>query len=282
MAASFARPGRSNSREPGQLSLARNRPASLTKPNWSETSSPGCGPCCRSRPCTHRVAALTLRSVVEDSDSWACAIATAPGIESSRPGQRHRLRGWLSRTNGEAYGARACAPVASPCFPVLHTTHIVRSFPRASVTTLFRTAPTLLTREPLRRWNKATHNMALCVAPLLHCHADCSLTSRKVSAVSAPVRRHRSRQPPLRLEMISRGCLPHARRCGSHPPPNPNARPLPSPRDRRWKLVCSLRSKNPAAVFRSFFAGPRPVALTSRPQHTGAHWAAPSEGHFHP
>jgi hypothetical protein len=34
-------------------------------------------------------------------------------------------------------------------------------------------------------------------------------------------------------------------------------------------LVGSLRSKNRAAVFRSFFAGPRPVALT-RPLHRGA------------
>ena len=58
---------------------------------------------------------------------------------------------------------------------------------------LFRTAPTLLTRETLRRWNKESHNMALCDAPLRRCHADCSLTSRKVSAVSAPACRHRSR-----------------------------------------------------------------------------------------
>ena len=107
---------------------SQNTPTSLTKPIWSETSASGCGRCCRSRPCTHRVAALALRSAVEDSESLACAIATAPGNESSRPGQRHRLRGWLSRTTGEAYGARSCAPVASPCSPVLHTTHIVRSF----------------------------------------------------------------------------------------------------------------------------------------------------------
>ena len=86
------------------------------------------------------------------------------------------------------------------CSPGRHTTHIVRSFPRqagvahTSVTTLFQIAPTLLTCEPLRRGNKATHNMALCAPRLLHCHADCSLTRRKVSAITAPVRRHRSRQ----------------------------------------------------------------------------------------
>ena len=115
--------------------------------------------------CRRRLRIVGLR--YRDCARWQVTLSP------SRPGQRHRLRGWLSRTTGEAYGAPACAPVASPCFPGLHTTHIVRSFPRASVTTLFRTAPTLLTREPLRRWNKDTHNMALCDAPLLHCHADC-------------------------------------------------------------------------------------------------------------
>ena len=47
--------------------------------------------------------------------------------------------------------------------------------------------------------------------------------------------------------------------------------PLPSPRGAAPELglVCSLRSEDRAAVFRSFFAGPRPVALT-RPLHRGA------------
>ena len=111
---------------------SQNTPTSLTKPIWSETSASGCGRCCRSRPCTHRVAALALRSAVEDSESLACAIATAPGNESSRPGQRHRLRGWLSRTTSrtlrfslQVFAARLGVRL---CSPVRHTTHIVRSF----------------------------------------------------------------------------------------------------------------------------------------------------------
>lgn len=49
--------------------------------------------------------------------------------------------------------------------PVLHPTHIVRSFTRqtdathASLTTLFLVALTLLTPESFRCENKATHNM---------------------------------------------------------------------------------------------------------------------------
>ena len=69
-----------NSREHGAFAPAsQNTPTSLTRPSWSETSSSGCGRCCRARPCTHRVAALALRSAVEDSESLAGAIATAPG-----------------------------------------------------------------------------------------------------------------------------------------------------------------------------------------------------------
>ena len=83
-------------------------------------------------PCRHQPAIIPLRSIVGDSDSLAsrsrdCARWQVT-LSPSRPGQRHRLRGWLSRTTGEAYGAPASAIVASPCSPVLHTTHIVRSF----------------------------------------------------------------------------------------------------------------------------------------------------------
>ena len=155
--------------------------------------------------CRRRLRIVGLR--YRDCARWQVTLSP------SRPGQRHRLRGWLSRTTGEAYGAPACAPVASPCFPGLHTTHIVRSFPRASVTTLFRTAPTLLTREPLRRWNKDTHNMALCDAPLLHCHADCFPDSP--SGTRLPSSRGNQRASlqasfaptqPLRLKRNSRVC----------------------------------------------------------------------------
>jgi len=54
------------------------------------------------------------------------AVTRRPG-KGGRCSLHQRLRGWLSRTTGEAYGAPASAPVASPCSPVLHTTHIVRS-----------------------------------------------------------------------------------------------------------------------------------------------------------
>ena len=88
----------SNSREHGAFAPAsQDTPTSLIKPSWSETSSPGCGPATGPHPDPLVAVRKDLRSVAEDSDSWAGAVATAPGIESSRPGQRHRLRGWLSR-----------------------------------------------------------------------------------------------------------------------------------------------------------------------------------------
>ena len=99
------------------------------------------------------------------------------GTRTSRPGQRHRLAaGWHGRPAAR-YASRskfslrgwACgfAPRAT------HNTYcaFVPLVPR--FTPLFLIAPTLLTREPLRCGNKGSHNMALCDAPLLHCHADC-------------------------------------------------------------------------------------------------------------
>ncbi|MFN9889626.1 MAG: nucleoside-diphosphate sugar epimerase/dehydratase, partial [Pseudanabaena sp.] len=49
---------------------------------------------------------LAFRSGVEDSESLACAGATAPENESSRPGQRQWLRGGVSRTQEERKQAR--------------------------------------------------------------------------------------------------------------------------------------------------------------------------------
>jgi len=60
-------------------------PTSLTKPDWSDTSPSGCVPRVRPRPCTHRVAALALRSAVEESENLAGAGATAPGTSPADP-----------------------------------------------------------------------------------------------------------------------------------------------------------------------------------------------------
>ena len=157
---------RSHSREHDQLSLARNWSTSLTRPSWSETSPPGCDPAAGPHPdplagrplgpplCRRRLRIIGWR--------WRdCA-----GTRTSRPGSQviGGAAGWHERP-ASADGARPCAPVASPCGPALHTTHIVRSFRSlpSLLTTLFLIVPTLLTREPLQRGNKGTHNMALCV-----------------------------------------------------------------------------------------------------------------------
>lgn len=152
---------------------SQNTPTSLTIPSWSETSSPGCGRCCRSRPCTHRVAALALRSAVEDSDELACAVATAPGHEPADPAKGIGSRRVVTpdRRGLRCSCLRACGLALLP--GATHNTYcafvpLLRRF-----TPLFLIAPTLLTREPLRCGNKGSHNMALCDAPLLHCHADC-------------------------------------------------------------------------------------------------------------
>ena len=80
-------------------------------------------------------------------------------------------------------------------------------------TPLFLIAPTLLTREPLQCGNKGSHNMALCDAPLLHCHADCFPDSP--SGTRLPSSRGNQRASlqasfaptqPLRLKRNSRVC----------------------------------------------------------------------------
>jgi hypothetical protein len=77
-----------NSREPDQLSLARNWSDSLTKPHWSETSSSGCTRNCPSRPCT--LASQFSRSALspKTQNSSALALARLASIESSRPGSK--------------------------------------------------------------------------------------------------------------------------------------------------------------------------------------------------
>ena len=95
----------SNSREHGQLSLrlaSRNCPASLVRPIQSDTSPPGCVRCCRSRPCTHRVAALALRLASRSQ------ITTHSRFRDSPDERRGRLR-----TIRSGYDARSCASVPS-------------------------------------------------------------------------------------------------------------------------------------------------------------------------
>ena len=78
------RPGHRHSRETDQLFVAspifrciafrsrslhsQNRPASLRKPNWSETSSSGCDPAFEPTLTPFGVARSDLRSAVEDSE----------------------------------------------------------------------------------------------------------------------------------------------------------------------------------------------------------------------
>ncbi len=179
----------------------------------SETSSPGCDPASGPHPDPLLAVRSDLRSGAEDSEPLAGAGATAPGTRTSRPGKsgqcgtHHWRRGGVGandRLGLRCSFLRACGLALRT--GAAHNTHcaFVPLVPR--FTTLFLFAPTLLTREPLRCGNKATHNVALGDAPLLHCHADCSLTSRKVSAVAAPVRRHRSRQH----RRFARGPVRHA------------------------------------------------------------------------
>ena len=93
------RPGQdlSDSRETDQLCFAAltNRPASLTRPSWSETSSSGYTRNCRSRPCT--LASQFSRSALPQTQSdWLRAIATAPEHRPADPASSHRLRGGLA------------------------------------------------------------------------------------------------------------------------------------------------------------------------------------------
>ena len=66
-------------------------------------------------------------------------------------------------------------------------------------------------------------------------------------AVIAPARRHPRANCTARLELAN--ATRTSRVCSTpKPPPIPDARPLPSPRGRRSKIVCSLRSLNGVAA----------------------------------
>jgi hypothetical protein len=97
----------------------------------------------------------------------------------------------------------------------------------------------ILTREPLLGGTKL-RTMWRCLC--CRCGAvtgRAARTSHSSGALVASAARSRASlqasfppttAPPTKDHRV---CLPHARRCGSHPPPIPNARPLPSPRGRR-------------------------------------------------
>ena len=78
---------------------SQNTPTSLTKPHWSETSSSGCTRNCRARPCT--LASQFSRSALppKTQSDWLRALASAPGNESSRPGDKAigYAAGWHER-----------------------------------------------------------------------------------------------------------------------------------------------------------------------------------------
>jgi len=175
------RPGHRLSRETDQLCFAAltNRPASLTRPSWSETSSSGYTRNCRSRPCT--LASQFSRSALpsETQNDWLSARAAAPEHRPADPAQVASA----ARTIGFAVGwherpARLTVLVPARLWPRLanrqlrqHTLCVRSLVPRSLLYSFI--APTLLTREPLRCGNKATHNVALSALSLLRCHADC-------------------------------------------------------------------------------------------------------------
>lgn len=221
---SACRPGqdRRHSRETDQLSLARNRSDSLSKPNWSETSASGCTRNCRSRPCT--LASQFSRSALPPKTQkfWLRAGATAPGIESSSPSSKAigYAAGWHERP------ARLTVLLRPRLWPRLANRQLrqhtlcVRSAP-ASLHYFILIAPTILTREPLWGGIKL-RTMWRCLpcrcgavtarAPRTS-HSSGALEAS--AARTAPACRHRSRQPPLRLNRTSRGCLPQS----PHPSP---------------------------------------------------------------
>lgn len=133
-----------------------------------------------------------------------------------------------------------------------------------------------LTREPLRRGIKIPTKLRC-----LHCRCGTvTLTANPhlafVRAVSAPACRHRSRQPPLRLKMITGVCLPQS------PRPFPSARPPSLPKRGCAGIGNNLLAtlEKPGRRLQVLFAGPRPVALT-RPLHRGARAWFPSEDSSH-
>ncbi len=217
-------------------------PTSLTKPNWSDTSPSGCVPCVRPRPCTHRVAALALRSAVEESESLAGAGATAPGHEPADP-----AKGIGFAAGCHERPARLTVLLRPRLWPRLaprcYTQHIlcVRSA-RSSLHTFILFAQQLpASRVPSARkkcrtiWRCVTHR---CFTVTLTANPHLAL----VRAVSAPVRRHRARQRSRFTEKEQPGLL------APKPPPIPNARPLPSPSGLRSESVGSLRSVNRVAA----------------------------------
>jgi len=110
----------------------QKQPNSLVNPDWSDTTAAGCGQVCRARPCTHRVADHALRSAVVESENWLSRWRDDAGKRD--PAKCCWLCGGVGMR--ERRGLRCSlrsAPVASPCFRDIHTTHIVRLVAHASL-----------------------------------------------------------------------------------------------------------------------------------------------------
>lgn len=182
----FARPGRSSSREPGQLSLARNRPASLIKPHWSDTSPPGFSRNCRSRPFTlasqFSRSALSLKSQIR----WLALSRLRRASRPADPAKTASARGWLSRTSASRCEHKSVLCVIPPQCRI----PLPREPSALSPRRLIAYASSVGLRRP-----GVLNITASCVhSRLLHCHTHCSPHLALVRAVRAPVRRHRSRQ----------------------------------------------------------------------------------------
>jgi hypothetical protein len=174
----------------------RNWPTSLIKPNWSDTSPPGCVQVCRARPCTHRVAALTLRSAVEESDFWLRAGATAPGTMPADPAKGGGVG--MKHQPALRFSLR-CEAGRRLCFrDITQHTLSVRSFVPHSHINSFR-ADDSPCRDPSAR--NLCQTMWRCVqSRCFTVTARATRTSHSSGALmasaarTAPVRRHPSRQ----------------------------------------------------------------------------------------
>ena len=159
-------------------------PTSLIKPNWSDTSPPGCVQVCRARPCTHRVAARALRSAVEESDLLASRwraeawLQVTGSLRQTRQSERWLCGGVGVREQPTLRFSLRCEAGCRLCFPGQNTRAVIFKAAPFCRVPLARdprqTGPRRLPRDPPRRRpGSLRYNCVLCPIRLLHCHADC-------------------------------------------------------------------------------------------------------------
>lgn len=245
-----------------RLLLRRNphRPHSSHR-SWSETSTPGCGPTSGPRPVPLVAVRKDLRSVIEDSEQLACAGATAPPnhqrrqtaaqlqpacrlsptFNRARP-PRHSCSDRRSQSQTRQIGRWRCHRLAAGCHGGCFRCFTQHTLCVRSHGFLLNSNFRLRRGIELRTMWRCVHHRCFSVTvraepgPRIRPGAlqggQCGTHRASSQASSAPT-------PPLRLTRNSRVCLPQCSpmaggaATGSHPPPLPDARPLPSPRGRR-------------------------------------------------